>query len=238
MQMDANHRAPAHGGTIMCFSATASFSVAAVTAVIGIVAARQAAHPREILIALTPFLFALQQTIEGLLWLELSGEGNAGHIATLSFAFQVFAKVIWPAYTPIAVFLIETSEVRRRFLIAFAAIGLFISVNLFISLLNEPSLAAINNHSIDYAVEPTRLSWQMFPYFLCTCGALFLSSRPLIRAFGGVILVGFAISAYAYVATFISVWCFFAAAASSLLYFYFRAAPENRSEFYQRAVRR
>ena len=35
----------------MCFSATASFSVAAVTAVIGIVAARKATHPREILLA-------------------------------------------------------------------------------------------------------------------------------------------------------------------------------------------
>ena len=71
----------------------------------------------------------------------------------------------------------------------------------------------------------------MFPYFLCTCGALFLSSHGLIRLFGGVILLGFLISAYAYVATFISVWCFFAAAASALLYFFFRTAPHYSSAF-------
>ena len=221
----------------MCFSATASFSVAAVTAVIGIAAARQARHPREILLAITPFLFAIQQTIEGFLWLELSGDGTPEFIVVLSIAFQVFAKVIWPVYTPLAVFLIEQGPQRRRILLGITGVGLVISVSMLMGLVSDPTTVGIRGHSIDYTIEPTTLSWQMFPYLLCTCGALFLSSHGLIRVFGGVILLGFAISAYAYVATFISVWCFFAAAASSILYFYFRTAPDYSSGFYQWRMR-
>lgn len=222
----------------MCFSATASFSVAAVTAVIGIAAAREARHPREILLAITPFLFAIQQTIEGLLWLELSGDGTPEYIAALSVAFQVFAKVIWPVYTPLAVFLIEPGPVRRRLLLGIAAVGVVISIDMLISLISDPTTVGIRGHSIDYTIEPTEISWQMFPYLLCTCGALLLSSHRLIRGFGGIIFVGFMVSAYAYYATFISVWCFFTAAASSVLYFYFRTAPNYNSDLYPWSMRR
>ena len=68
------------------------------------------------------------------------------------------------------------------------------------------------------------LSWQMIPYLLCTCVPPVLSSHRLIRIFVGIVIVGFAVSAVVYFATFISVWCFFAAADSVLLYFYFNRA--------------
>jgi len=51
----------------------------------------------------------------------------------------------------------------------------------------------------------------------------------LIRVFGSIIVVGFAVSTYAYAATFISVWCFFAAADSTLLYLYFKRAASGVS---------
>ncbi len=206
----------------MCFSATASFTVAIATTFIGVAAVKQVTHPREILLAATPFLFAVQQIVEGILWLELTGTGDSEVIAPLSFIFQIFAKVLWPAYAALAIYLIEPDRRRQQLLLAIAVIGILLSINLLLDLHSNPPNAVVLGHSIDYSSEDTILSWQMFPYFLCTCGALFLSSHKLIRIFAGIIFVGFLVSAYLYLATFTSVWCFFAASSSSLIYFYFR----------------
>lgn len=206
----------------MCFSATASLTLAATTAAIGLVCLREARSPRERLLAAAPLLFAVQQGVEGMLWLRLQDGGNGATIALLSFAFLIFAKVVWPAYAPIAVLLAEPDRSRRRALGALAAIGTALSAYLLTDLLAAAPGAAIRGHSIDYGSDVAIMSWQMIPYLLCTCGALLLSSHPVIRATGAVVAAGFALAAYAYLATFVSVWCFFAAAASLLLYLHFR----------------
>lgn len=54
----------------MCFSATASFSVAAITAMIGIAAVKHVKRPRDLMVAGVPVLFAAQQAVEGFLWLQ------------------------------------------------------------------------------------------------------------------------------------------------------------------------
>ena len=64
----------------MCFSATASFTAAAVAGSIGAVTLWKAAKLRDpalLPIAAFPALFALQQTVEGLLWLELARPARA-----------------------------------------------------------------------------------------------------------------------------------------------------------------
>ena len=83
----------------MCFSATASFSAASITAVIGVATLRQVQHPRELPLAAMPLIFAVQQAIEGALWLQLSAARSKEAVAALSLNFLVFAKVLWPAYT-------------------------------------------------------------------------------------------------------------------------------------------
>jgi hypothetical protein len=105
----------------MCFSATASFSAASITAVIGIATLRQVKHPRELLLAAMPLLFAAQQAVEGALWLQLPAGAGRDAVAALSSCFLVFAKVLWPAYVAPAVLLIEPDLRRRRVLYALAA---------------------------------------------------------------------------------------------------------------------
>lgn len=206
----------------MCFSATASFSVAAATAAIGIAAVTQATRPRELPVAIVPLLFAAQQTVEGVLWLQLTGAGDTGTVVALATTFLVYAEVLWPAYAALAVLLIEPDRRRRRVLQGLAVIGCVLAIYLLVSLLGNPPDAAIRGHSISYTSDVHPLSWQMVPYLLCTCGAVLISSHRLIQVFGAVVAVGFLVSAYVYMASFISVWCFFAAADSTLLYFYFR----------------
>lgn len=208
----------------MCFSATASFTVAAATAAVGFAAVRQVRHRPELFLAVVPLLFAAQQVTEGLLWLQLSGDGDSGTVAALSFAYLLFANILWPAYTAVAVLLIEPDPRRRRIFGAIAVIGSALSIYLLAGLIGDPVSAGIRNHSIGYSGEPNPLSWQQIPYLVCVCAPLLLSSHRIIQVFGAVVLAGFLVSAYAYAVTFVSVWCFFAAANSTLIYFYFRRA--------------
>lgn len=211
----------------MCFSATASFSVAATTAVIGLSTLRHVRRPQELPLAIVPLLFALQQTVEGVLWLQFSGEGGSGSVPALSLAFLIFAKVLWPTYSALALLLVEPDHGRRRILSVIAAAGFILSFYLLAGLLAKPPVGFIHNHSIAYSNDVNPLSWWQMPYLLCTCAPLLLSSHRTIQFFGAVILAGFLVSTYAYLATFISVWCFFAAGGSALLYFYFRRAANS-----------
>ncbi|THD66260.1 DUF6629 family protein, partial [Phenylobacterium sp.] len=61
----------------MCFSATASFTAAAVTGSLGLVAMARTRQLHDLPLAATPVLFAVQQVTEGLIWLRLPMEAHA-----------------------------------------------------------------------------------------------------------------------------------------------------------------
>ena len=206
----------------MCFSATASFTVGAATAVIGVALLSHVRSPKEIPVAIVPLLFALQQIVEGMLWLQLSATSDEQTVAVLTLAFLLFAQVLWPVYTAIAVVLIEPDYRRRAILYAIAVAGLMLSIYLSTGLFGHPQTASVQGHSIAYGAPFNPLSWQQVPYIICTGLPPLISSHKPIRIFGIFILLGFFISAYFFVATFVSVWCFFAAAGSVLLYFCFK----------------
>ncbi len=205
----------------MCFSATASFAVGATTAGIGVAALKHVTRRRELALAIVPLLFAAQQMLEGLVWLRLEPGGN-GQVAGLASCFLIFAEVVWPVYAAVAVLLIEPAGRRRLILGGIAVLGGVLSAYLLAGLVSEPVSASIQGHRIVYGSGVAALSWQHLPYLLCTCAPLFVSSHRVIRLFGAAVLVGFVVSAAVYLTAFISVWCFFAAANSTLLYFYFR----------------
>src|SRR5208282_38182 len=174
-------------------------------------------------------LFAVQQAIEGVLWLRLSAGSGVEEIAALSLTFLIFAKVLWPAYIALAVLPVEPDPRRRQALYAIAIFGCSISIYVLNRLIGNPVPAAICGHSIAYGGEKYVLTWQGLVYLLCTCAPLLLSSNRAVQNFGAAILVSFLVTAYADYATFISVWCFFAAANSSLLYFYFKRGAFSAS---------
>ena len=211
----------------MCFSATASFSAAAITAVIGVAALWQVKHARELPLAAMPLLFAFQQVIEGAIWLQLPAGGGGYAVAALSMCFLVFAKVLWPAYVAPAVLLIEPDLRRKRVLYVIAALGCAISIYMLHGLIENPPPVAICGRSIDYGGNENALSWRSLLYLVCTCAPLLLSSSGTIRRFGALVAAGFVVSATVYFTNYISVWCFFAAAGSGLLYFYFRRVAPN-----------
>ena len=97
----------------MCFSATASFTSGAALLIVGVVTARRARRPAELPFALIPTLFGLQQLIEGAIWLTLPDKAPLLN-TVLTTVYSLFSHVLWPAYVPVAVLLIEPVRWRRR----------------------------------------------------------------------------------------------------------------------------
>ena len=145
----------------------------------------------------------------------------------LALAFLLLAEVLWPVYPALAILAIESSPQRRMVMAIIAVIGALLSTYLLVDIIADPPVATIRGHSIAYRDEANPLSWRQVPYLICTCAPSLLSSHRAIRVFGLVILVGFAVSAYAYFGVFVSVWCFFAAAGSALLYFHFKRVSSH-----------
>ena len=56
----------------MCFSATASFTAGVPLLLIGVITISRVRNRKDLLYALIPMLFAIQQLIEGALWLTVN----------------------------------------------------------------------------------------------------------------------------------------------------------------------
>jgi hypothetical protein len=212
----------------MCFSATASFSAAAVIGSVGIVTLSSAAAKpdhRVLALAAFPALFALQQVVEGLLWLDLASPEPGTLRGVLVHAFQGYAEVFWPAFAPLAALLIERERWRRVLISICLVIGLALSVYLLVAMIGHPYQASVGERHIVYRNDfqyPTGIE---APYVVATTLSLLLSSERAVQRLALVILIGFAVAYVSFHHAYISVWCFFAAIASVMVYLYVRAVP-------------
>ncbi|MBI3677008.1 MAG: hypothetical protein HY243_10395 [Proteobacteria bacterium] len=204
----------------MCFSATASFVAAGALGAGGVVTLLQVKTKQEVPLASIPLLFGIQQLIEGTVW--LSFDNPALNVAA-TYAYSIFSHVLWPAFVPLAILLIETDPVRRNALKIFSLIGLGVGSYLLYFVIADPVVAHVVNHSIAYH-SPHLYPWTtMALYLIATCGSCLLSSHKIIDVFGVVLFVSFAVAAWFYTETFFSVWCFFAAILSAIVFWYFRS---------------
>lgn len=215
----------------MCFSATASFATAAVTASIGAVALSRVRDRRDIPLVVVPLGFAAQQAVEGTLWMLLDrGIGDGPAVAGLSLAFLSIAEVFWPAFIPLAVLLDEPDPRRRRVLRAAAACGVALAAYLLAALIQTTPGVAVHGANLRYDFTGGGAPWVYLPYVAVTCGPLLLSSHRIVRLAGGVTLLAFAATFYAHYEVLVSVWCYFAAVNSTLVYLHIRhrAAASGR----------
>jgi hypothetical protein len=200
----------------MCFSAEASFAAAAGLTAAGAVALRLAPDRRHRPYAAVPFLFAIQQALEGMLWLVLP-DGSPSVRTWLTHAYSAFSHVFWPVYVPIAAWLIEPPGMRRRLIAATALAGALAGTYLLYFLVQLPIVAVVSDGHIDYVSPHFYVLATMALYLTGTCVSMMLSSHRWVAAFG----VGAAAAAMlAYAAWriwFISVWCFLAATLSAMV---------------------
>ena len=220
----------------MCFSATASFTGAAILAAVGIATVRQVREPRTLLFASVPLLFALHQFCEGLVWLGL--EGRIGKLALdhVSFLFTLYAQGLLPFLMPAAVALMEPAGWRRRVIVGLTGIGAIAAAWDAYGLVFVPSRVFVDHFSIAYRNPLTGNLWISLLYILATCGALLLSTHRVVRVYGLVNVVALTIVQIVKSYAFASTWCFYAAIMSVMIYWQFRrqgidiAAPNSRPQ--------
>ncbi len=200
----------------MCFSATASFIMAGVTGATGIACLYAVQGRREVLLGAFPALFAVQQAVEGGVWLSL-GSSSAGACA-LTTTFVLFAEVVWPMLVPYALLLVEESPRRKLFMRGLLAAGTVLAAYLLFKMWVSPYGASATTFHIRYE-NGLDYSYAIYPvYLMVTCGPFLLSTHRSLQQLGVVLVCGFLVAGYFYWYTFVSVWCFFAAGASILIY--------------------
>jgi hypothetical protein len=160
----------------MCFSATASFVTAAVTGTIGIVSVSRVNGPRELPLAAAPIFFALQQSIEGLLWLDLPLAPDGPISTGLTLLLLFFAEAFWPVYAPIAVLLIEPSARRRHLMLLCLAAGIAVGTYLLWSILTGRHDSVVLDNHIVYVTEHGYSDAVALAYLAATSVPLFISS--------------------------------------------------------------
>lgn len=214
----------------MCFSAEASFIVSGTLSIIGVSAIQQVKLKKDIFVAAIPLVFALQQLTEGLLWVALqnpdSGLAQTAH--WLAGLYGIFIGVIWPVYAPFAIYREETDHQSKRVIASMLLAGIGLAAYTIIGMIHEPIVASIINHSIHYAHKVEGQQFVLAMYLFATCAPFILSSRKLLNLTGTIITLGFFVAFFVYQQTFASVWCFFAAIASGLIYFYVKSQKATK----------
>jgi hypothetical protein len=206
----------------MCFSATASFTVAAIAAGIGVAALRGNRTPVEAPFAAMPILFAVQQASEGGLWLSLSHTDTGHWPWILTQSYLAFALVIWPIYTPAAAFLMEPVTWRRGVMFGCGLCGVAVASFFLVQLLTLRNEGYISGHHILYRTQVDAPLFAGTVYLTATTLALAMSSHRTLQVFGGVLFAAAFLTYVVMPDVFVSVWCFFAAAACITVLIHFR----------------
>lgn len=200
----------------MCFSTEASFSAAVLLGAMGIVTTKTCQSKQLYFLAAVPFLFAIQQLSEGIIWYNFAYHALPKIYFLFAIkAFLTFAMLVWPIWIPLSLAAAETVPLRKKIIIVDLIAGIGLSTLNLIYALKQEMAVQIVNHSIQYLgdIPPQKL---LYPFIvLLPC---FISSRKNMWMFGVLLAIAYAVAEYFYESTFISVWCFFAALTSLIIY--------------------
>jgi hypothetical protein len=206
----------------MCFSATASFTLSGILGVTGVASiARSTTHTTRQFAAI-PLLFGLQQFSEGLVWTTMTPTAHVALHETAVVTFLAVALVIWPMWAPLSVWRIEPPGTRRNLLMSFFILGVIIAAIALRLLLKWAPVAVIKGNSLDYEHATMGFAIPEFvlllAYSVPTVGSFLVSSRTMVRTIGVTLFVSLVLAIIIKREALTSVWCFFAAALSGMIY--------------------
>ena len=211
-------------GNHMCFSAEASFAGGAIISAIGVATVTKVHKPSQLIFACIPLFFGLQQITEGCLWLALRypDVGNLQRFST--YLFLVMAEVIWPILIPLSVLLMEEDRKRSKVLWLLLFMGGALALYLAYCLLFYKVNPRIMGHHIQYSTDfPLSLrTWALLVYLSVTIAPLFVSSIKRTHLLGVLMFLSCAVSVIFFTQFLTSVWCFFAAMISGVIFWILR----------------
>lgn len=194
----------------MCFSPAASFVVSGVLATTAVAISRKPIPKKEQTLASLPAIFAVQQLLEGFVWLYMH---DPGPIRTASIlGFQGIAYLFWPMFVPLATLRAEANPARKKLISATFVAGTAAALFFLVQMLTYPANVVIVQECLQYQMY---MPWQIgILYWLGANGALLFSSNPWWVTGGVAIAAGAVVAGLAYPFAIASIWCFFAAVAS------------------------
>ena len=205
----------------MCFSATASFVAGTTLSTIGVATLTKVKQRSELPFALIPLLFGIQQFNEGIIWLTFSHDAPLLK-QTMTYIYSMFSHVLWPIYVPFAFRVLETTPWRRTAMLWVQVAGLAVGLYLLYFIVTLPVIAEIVGQHIVYDSPHFFIVPVIALYIASTCFTGTVSSHTFVRLFGGLSLLSFIATYFFAASALVSVWCFFAAVLSVLIYLHLR----------------
>jgi len=210
----------------MCFSAEVSFVTAAVLIPVGLACLKQSIDINKsyVAFALLPFLFGVQQLLEGIVWLTVADGGF--WLWSSVFMFLFFSHFLWLFWIPFSSFLTESNKLRRKLFFVMAIGGLLFGGSLYVPLLLQPDWVAVSiqKYSVYYDVRlvydeimPRQILTIIYALFILI--PLLLSSDRYHKVLGMLVTISGLLTWAFFGLVFISVWCFFAAIISSYIFY-------------------
>jgi len=216
----------------MCFSASADFVASAVIGSVGLLTLREVKHPRELLFASLPCLFALHQFTEGLVWLGLDGTVSPSVTHNAGAAYVLFAQGLLPFLMPLSVLLLEPTRHKQRQMLGFTIGGGALMIYLLWGLIAYPVNISVQQNSIVYTNAITTTTAVAVLYVIATCGSLFFSGFRDLAILAWANLIGLLVVMEVRRYAFTSIWCAYAAVVSVIIYAFFRRSRNFRITMY------
>ena len=208
----------------MCFSAEASFAGGVIISAIGVATIKKVHNPSQLIFASFPLFFGLQQFAEGVVWISLPNPEYIHIQKIATYMFLIMADFLWPVMIPLAVLFMEENKKKKRILRVFFFAGLTLSMYYAFCLLTFNIYPQIEGYHILYKTDfPKSLSMIAFSiYLIVTITPLFVSSIKRTQLLGVLMFLSCLVTAIFFRQYLTSVWCFFAALISGVIYWILR----------------
>ena|ERR1017187_158651 len=158
---------------------------------------------------------------EGVIWLTFHHDAPLLK-QTMTYLYSGFSHVLWPMYVPFAVGVLEAVRWRKKAMFAFEAAGIAVGLYLLYFIVTRPVIAEVVGKHIVYASPHFYLVPVMVFYLAATCVSCFFSSHGFVKLFGVLAFLSFVAAYVVHAMAFFSIWCFFAAILSLLIYLHLR----------------
>lgn len=216
----------------MCFSAGASFTAGVLLTFTGVETLKKVHKPSQLVLGAIPLFFALQQFVEGVLWITISRSGFFWAQTASTYMFVIMAQIIWPVVIPACMLLIENNRIRKNILYGMTSLGAVIALYNSYLLITRGIHAEISSRHMTYqSGYDDNFGWLALSLYLAvTVLPLFVSSVKKMYVLGIVMALSFVVSAVFYMQCLTSVWCFFAAVISFVIFYILRES-HKQSQF-------
>jgi hypothetical protein len=205
----------------MCFSASASFGLGITLSAIGVVCIKKVKIQAHYFFASIPLIFSIQQLSEGFLWLALSTNVYAPLENVSMYTYLFFAQVVWPFWIPFSIYMIEDNKKTKYILRFLLTCGIIVSLYLAYCLLSYKVTAQIIGRHINYDHSYPLSFYEtgVMLYLAATILPPWFSSLKKARILSIAILISYIMSMIFYREFVVSVWCFFAAGISAIIFY-------------------